>query len=635
MDKNALKQDFYNEVNKKWLKESKILSDRSSTGSFSEIDIALEDKLRNLLDSWAKKPELVPNDKYIIEMMKFYKMATSFDKINSLGFEPLKQYLNKIEELKSFDELLKNYKYFVSKFEANPFEFSVYADFKNPDIQVLYLDSPRFFLPEKSYYADEKKKEKLIKSLTETVTKLLTKYGKSKNEIEHIIKCALIFDESLVSWAKSAEEDAQIVGYYNPFSPDELKKVVVNYDLIKLAEKLLNQSVDKIILSNKRFPENIDKVFNKNTFENFKWFMFVKNLLKNSYYLSEEIRVITDEFKRAITGIEKSKNKEKHAYELATSLFDIPFGTYYGKEFFGQKAKQNVEKMIQNMIGIYKTRLENNNWLSKKTIEKALLKLSNLEVMVGYPEVMQSYFDSYVVDEYENGGSLVSNIFKFVESRWLDNMSQYLKPENKKYWGMSPAVVNAYFHPTKNHIVFPAGILQSPFYSYEVNSSLNYGGIGAVIAHEISHGFDNNGSQFDEKGRLFNWWTEEDLKQFQSKAQGMINLFEGRETEFGKCNGTLTLSENIADAGGFSCALAAAKLEKDFDIEKFFTSWAIIWKTKYREETAKMLLVSDVHAPTKLRANVQLMNSKEFQKYYGVDKNDKMYLDEKDIVEIW
>ena len=200
---------------------------------------------------------------------------------------------------------------------------------------------------------------------------------------------------------------------------------------------------------------------------------------------------------------------------------------------------------------------------------------------------------------------------------------------------MPASMVNAYYQPMNNQIVFPAAILQEPYYSLSQGRSANYGGIGAVIAHEISHAFDNNGAKFDEYGSLNNWWTDEDLKTFEEKAQKMIALFDGVESGYGPCNGTLTVSENIADSGGIRCALEASKKEKDHNYEEFFKNWARVWRQKSSPEFMQLLLTVDVHSPSNLRANMQLKNLVEFQEFYNLTEQDEMYLAKEQMVEIW
>lgn len=235
----------------------------------------------------------------------------------------------------------------------------------------------------------------------------------------------------------------------------------------------------------------------------------------------------------------------------------------------------------------------------------------------------------------EEGGTLLSNALAFSKIELKERFGRWNQPVDRTEWEMSADTVNAYYHPFRNVIVFPAAILQAPFYSLEQSSSANYGGIGAVIAHEISHAFDNNGALFDEYGNLNNWWTEEDLAHFQEKAQAMIEEFDGLSFADGTVNGKLTVSENIADAGGLSCALEAAKTEADHSLADFFVSWATIWRTKAKKEYQQLLLQIDVHAPAKLRANIQPQNLMEFYETFAITEEDAMYLPPEKRVHIW
>lgn len=635
MDNKELKDNFYKAINKEWIKKTKIPADKSSTGAFLEIHLKLEKKLQSIANSWSKNTDLIPDDQKLKEFIKFYNMTKDFEKRNNLGFSPILKLIQKIESFSSFKDLEENYKEYSAIFPFLPLNFYVYSDFLNPDEQILHLDEIQLILPEKSFYEDVDKKKKLLKIYAKSAMKLLLKINKNPAEAKLLIKNALKFDELLIESKKSGTELANYIDSYNPTEISKVIKSSKSLDIKLITQNLVGTDVKMINVTNLRFLNSINKIVNKKNFEKFRALLIIKTLFFYSNYLSEEARLIAGEFDRKISGIKKATKKEKSAYKIALSVFNMPFGLYYGKKYFGESSKKKVEKMVKNMISIYKERLTKNSWLSRETIKKAIIKLNALDVMVGYPIELQEYFDKISIKTYDQGGNLFSNIvdIKKIQNDW--QMSQYGKPVNKNFWSMSPAVVNAYFNPTKNHIVFPAGILAEPFYSKKQSLSQNYGGIGAVIAHEISHAFDNNGANFNEKGVLFDWWTSEDKKNFENKAKEMINLFDGVETEYGKCNGKLTVSENIADAGGLSCAFAAAKLEKDFNPREFFEAWAKIWRSKYTEEQAKIFLATDPHAPTLLRANLQLKNFEEFQKEYDIKEEDGMYLEPSKMVKIW
>lgn len=250
---------------------------------------------------------------------------------------------------------------------------------------------------------------------------------------------------------------------------------------------------------------------------------------------------------------------------------------------------------------------------------------------MGYPDRLDPLYEKFKVA----GSSLVDNVLHFEKIANLDHYSKWNQPVNRKRWEMSAHTVNAYYNPSYNIIVFPAAILQAPFYSLKQTASENYGGIGAVIAHEISHAFDNNGAHFDELGNLHNWWTKDDLAHFEKLSQKMITEFDGLTTPAGKVNGKLVVSENIADAGGLSCALEAAKNEADVDLKAFFINWARVWCVKSSIERQKLLLNIDVHAPNELRANIQPKNLVDFYQAFDINSTDPMYLAPDKRVNIW
>ncbi|WP_117274991.1 M13 family metallopeptidase [Mycoplasmopsis edwardii] len=634
--KPNLRDDFYEYVNHDWLKEAKIPEDRSSIGSFVEMDIELEKLLKTTIDKWYKDASTLPDDKLIHEYVKFYSMVIDEEKRAELKWEPVREFLNKIEEIKSFKELFNKEREFWLKYTALPFDVEIYDDFVDNSKRILWVsNSSSHILPSKETYSNETESTKLLTAWSNMVIDLLVSYGFSNEEAKAKVEKALDFDLFYKDFLLSSVEKANYVAMYNLQSMDKIKSYSKQYDLEKVVTSILKQRPENGSVVNARFFENFDQIFTEERFESYKAHMFIFNLLSTTSFLSEEIRLKANEFKKALYSIDKSRSLSDFSFDLTNKFFGMPLGMYYAREYFGEKAKKDVEHMVQSMIQIYKNRLTENKWLSKETIEKAIKKLSKMDVMVGYPEVIRPYYQEFKVTTYQEGGNLFKNVKEFSRIIAEYTLSLYLKNEDKRFWSMSPATINAYYSPLKNHIVFPAAILSWPFYNLDRVSSANYGGIGAVIAHEISHGFDNNGSQFDENGSLNNWWTDSDRKEFELRTQKAIELFDGRETKFGKVNGKLTVSENIADLGGFECALAAASLEKDFVIEEFFKSWATIWRSIYKEGAAKRQLEVDVHSPTKIRANVILANNEEFAKLYEIKETDKMYVSPEKRVKIW
>ncbi|WP_373436918.1 M13 family metallopeptidase [Metamycoplasma equirhinis] len=636
MKKELLKQDFYEAINGQWIEKHKIPQHKTTIGSFSDIDEKLETIKNKLLKKWQEDSNDIKDNKHLLEMIKYFSLFNNWNERKINGVKPAIEILNFINNLKDWKDVEKNYSKLTHWGLKTPIPFWVGTDFKNSDIENLYLSDPSTILPEKNYYANEDKKKNLQALWSAMVEKLLVKFNKNEKQNKELIAKALKWDELAAQYILSAEESAIYTNLYHPKAIQYVKETIKLLDVDKIVNNLVNQNVETIIAVDDNLVENYNKLITNENFELYKAYLYIETMLFLAKFLDYNSLVIAGEFNRAIVGQKKPLSKQKTAIRaVADGTFSMPFGKYYGEMYFGPKNKETVEKMVQSMVNIYKHRLENNTWLSSKTREKAILKLNKISVHVGYPEKYESFYNKLIVKKYNGFDDLLQNSLEFNLQASIYSFSKYMKKIDKNFWGMSPAVVNAYYSPSQNKIVFPAAILQAPFYNEKQSSSVNYGGIGAVIAHEISHAFDNNGANFDENGNMENWWTDEDKKQFELKAKKMIELFDGEETSVGRCNGKLTVSENIADAGGLSCALESAKLEKDYNPKKFYINFATIWRIKRRDEIARLLLDIDVHAPAKLRANIQIKNSDDFYKTFKITNKDPMYLAPKKRVKIW
>ncbi|QNM93346.1 M13 family metallopeptidase [Mycoplasma sp. Pen4] len=637
MNKPRLQDDFHDYINHDWLQTTKIPADRSGISAFGEIDLHTEKLLKTLTIEWASGKRELPKDKLIHEYVKLYQMVADAGTRKKLGWEPVRKFLDNILAIPSFKNISENYyKYEIEEgYTYLPLSFGCDEDFVNNKIKILWLDDQSLILPSKEKYQDQEQKEKLLKVWSDVVEELLVSYGKTQAEAQDLIKKAIKFDAKVVEYVLSSVEKADYVALYNLKDIEWYKDTVKQFNISEIANSLVKDDVKQIACTNVRYIEAVDKLYSDENFEGYKALCFIKNMLALTGYLSEDIRLTAFKYRQALYEIKEARKLDLYAYDVAERYYGMPLGLYYAHTYFGEEAKKDVEHMIYSMIDIYRERLQENTWLSPATKQKAITKLNKLGVMVGYPEEIRPYYEKLIVKTYEDGSNLFENVKNFGRIMTEYNFSLYLKETNPKFWGMSPAMVNAYFHPFANHIVFPAAILQKPFYSLNQSSSANYGAIGAVIAHEISHAFDNNGSQFDENGSLNNWWTDEDRARFEEKTKDVIALYDSRITPNGKVNGTLTVSENIADIGGFSCALEAASREKDFNPKDFFENWATCWRQIQSDSSAKIQLEQDVHAPAKERANVLLMNSDLFQETYEIQEEDKMFLPKDKRIKIW
>ncbi|WP_033161043.1 M13 family metallopeptidase [[Mycoplasma] collis] len=632
---NKIKNDFFAAINEKWLKKSKIPNDKSSISAFVENSLKIKKLTRKLLKKWSKDASTIPNYPHLHECVKFYNLILNEQKRDELGWEPIRETLDSINEIKSFSEIIDNWNYFNKKYVYLPWKISIYADFKNGGKNIAWISDQDTILDSTKMYEDPEVRDKSLKVWSKMVQSLLIDYGMEKNKANALIKKALKFDNLYKDYVLSPEQLANFVSFYNIKSRSELKKMSKKHNILKSLDLTFGKAVSKISVQNPKNLASIDVIFSEKNFENYKALFFINNLLSRANFLSEKIRNLAFKYAKFAYSIKKIEKLEDYAVSLTSQFFGMPFGLFYGKRYFGQKAKKNVENMVQSIITEYQIKLKNNSWLSKETINTAIKKLSKLRVMIGFPSKIEPFYKEFKIDDYSEGGNLVNNIEKLNRIYYDYKFSLYNQKENDKYWKMKPTEINAYYDPIKNLMVFPAGILRAPFYDLKRNSSANFAGIGSIIAHEISHGFDNNGANFDEDGNLNNWWTEKDYEEFKNKTNAVIELYDGAETEFGNVNGKLTVSENIADISGFSCSLNAAQKEKDFDAKIFFESWAEIWRSKYTENAAKRRLETDVHSPAKIRVNIVVANEELFYKTFNIDKNDKMYIDPKKRIKIW
>ncbi|MDL2056568.1 M13-type metalloendopeptidase [Limosilactobacillus reuteri] len=632
VNNELIKDDLYEAVNGEWLKTAKIPDDKPATGGFNDLVDEIDKQLMDDFDAYAAGKEKADDSRFN-EMIKLYRLAKKFDWRKKVGPQPLKRMLASVENLNSYEDYQSQWKNWILAGMPSPISFDIDADMKNATVYALFASSPSLILPDKSYYEAEKKAQhdQLLQLWSSMVEALMDKLGYSKEEAKKIIDDAIKFDALLAPNVKSAEEAADYSKMYNPQTVAELASATDQLDIAAIIKQLVGEKPEKVIVTEPEYFKVLNQILQDN-FELFKNWALIRVIRENASYLDDEMREINGRYGRALSGSKKPVSQRKFAFYLARDMFSQVAGDYYGKKYFGPQAKADVHHMVEQMIKVYKGRLTNNQWLSKDTRDKAILKLDKLGIQVGYPDKIPALYDQFKVDEEE---SLIANLNQLTVTANKELFSRWNKPVDRMRWEMSAATVNAYYHPFKNIIVFPAAILQAPFYSLKQSSSQNYGGIGAVIAHEISHAFDNNGSLFDEFGNLNNWWTDEDSAHFKQLAQKMIEEFDGIPFAGQKVNGKLTVSENIADAGGLSCALEAAKTEADFNAQEFFINWATIWRMKATEQYMQLLLSIDVHAPQKLRANIQAENLDDFYTAFDIKPGNEMYRAPEDRVHIW
>lgn len=628
-----LQDDFFDAVNGEWEKTAVIPDDKPRTGGFSDLSDAIEELMLETTDQWLAGDN-VPSDPVLANFVKFHRLVADYETREKLGVEPVRPLIAEYQAYNSFSDFAKDMGKLEKEAKANLLPFGVAPDFMDARTNVLWAEAPSTILPDTTYYAEDNEKGKELLALwRQTQEELLPKFGFSAEEITDMLDKIIALDAKLADYVLSSEESSEYVKLYHPYAWADFVALTPELPLNDIFTEILGELPDQVIVPEERFWTEFAKDF----YSEANW-PYLKAVLVHgaatayNSYLTDEIRVMAGAYSRALSGTPQPMDKKKAAYYLAQGPYNQAIGLWYAGEKFSPEAKADVESKVATMIEVYKERLAQNDWLQQATIDKAITKLNAITPHIGYPEKLPETYAKKVIDD---SLSLVENAQNLAKISVAHSWSKWNQPVDRSEWHMPAHMVNAYYDPQQNQIVFPAAILQAPFYSLEQSSSANYGGIGAVIAHEISHAFDTNGASFDENGSLKDWWTKEDYDAFQERTAKVVEQFDGIDFAGGKVNGKLTVSENVADLGGLAAALEAAKRDSDFSAEDYFINFATIWRMKAREEYLQLLISIDVHAPGKLRTNVQVPNFDDFFTTFDVKEGDGMWRAPEDRVIIW
>ena len=629
MSNIRIQDDLYEFVNHDWLEQAVIPEDKPTAGGFADLALGVEELLIGDLNKMCEEGKYP--DAYLENACKLYKAIKDVKRRKKDGIRPALKRLSKIEKLKTIAVFNRRLPELLLEGYPLPFRLTTETDMKDTNKHCILITGPSTILPDVTYYKNEQQKAAMIGLWSQMAAALLSKTKLTPEQQALYLADCLKFDELLAGLVKSSQEWSEYAKMYNPMKIGRVNGMVKPIKLKKLCETLLGEIPETIIVAEPRYFKGFKDVFNLETFELYKHWAYVTELIDNSRYLSEELRELGGTYGRALMGIAAMASPEKFAYNTVSGLFSEPIGLYYGRTYFGEEAKKDITSMAKDIIAQYKVRLQGNAILSPETKEKAVIKLSAIQVKMGYPDKVQAIYDKFIVDDTLPVLDIVYGLRKI---RVLDAIAEYKEPVDHSRWAMPGHMVNACYDPFTNDITFPAAILQAPFYSIKQTRSQNLGGIGAVIGHEISHAFDNNGALFDEHGNLKDWWTKEDFKRFKASTKAMIKEFEGIELPWGKVNSELIVSENIADNGGMAVTIDLVE-KANGNFEEYFINWAKVWCQKAKPEYRALLLSVDVHAPTVLRANMQPRNFPQWYETFGVTKKDQMYIAPNKRVIIW
>ncbi|MCB4798498.1 M13 family metallopeptidase [Neotamlana laminarinivorans] len=654
MDKEVKpSDDFFKYVNGTWLKNSKIPDDRTTWGAFNELRKKTDNDALAILkaamsdDKDLKKIKVIPGSDQD-KAVKLYQTIMDTVSRNEQGIKPIQPYLSKINAIKNLTDL-QNY---LIEMEPNGgggfFSFYVRAHTKNSDINAAYLGGARTGLPDRDYYVkdDEDSKEKRDKYVAH-ITKMLQFLGENETDAKQEAKNILAFETRLAEPSMDKVDRRDARKRYNPRSIADLQKMVPAINWKEYFKGIGVNKIDTIIVNDIKYTKALQEILSKNEVED--WKAYLRWTLFNGAAgaLSTDIETANWEFySKTLQGAKKQRPRDERALQTINGMVGEALGKLYVDEKFPPEAKVKAEKMIANVIKAFENRINNLTWMTSETKAKAVEKLLALKVKIAYPDNWKDY-SNLEIKGTDNGGSYYQN--RLNASAWSheQNLDDLGNPVDKSRWGMAPQIVNAYFNPAFNEIVFPAAILQPPFYNYQADDAVNYGGIGAVIGHEISHCFDDSGARYDKNGNLNNWWTDEDLKQFEALGKALADQYSAIEVlPETHINGPFTLGENIGDLGGVTAAYEALQLSmkengrpENIDgftpEQRFFMSWATVWRTKMRDDALKNRIKTDPHSPGMTRAVQPLKNIDAFYEAFNIKEGDSMYLKPENRVKIW
>lgn len=638
------KDDFYNYVNGSWSKNTKIPDDETRWGGFGVLRKSTRQDVLEIINTSKELGTYKAGSDQKKALLVFESELDSISR-NEAGISPLKPLLTAISEIKTLNDLQDVYAKTIGV-DAPYFGMSAFADLNNSAVNAAYVGPGGLGLPDRDYYLDQDEKSKENRtSYVAYITKMLQYIGESEADAAKKANRILEMETSLASPRLTKVERRDIRNLNNPMSVSALSALTpsVNWEKF-IKDSGVETRLDTIIVTQPKYMAALNDFFKITSIDDLKTLMTWSTLNGSAGYLTTTLEKERWEFySKKLRGQMAMRPADERALGTVNNTVGEAIGQLYVEAKFPPEAKEKAKNMIANVIEAFQARIEKLDWMSPETKLKAIEKLDKFTVKIAYPDEWKDYSDL----EIKEGNSYAENMLAVSKWSMEENIAEIGQPVNKKEWGMSPQTVNAYFNPLNNEIVFPAAILQPPFYNYLADDAVNYGGIGAVIGHEISHAFDDSGARFDANGNVNNWWIDGDLEEFEKRGKLLAEQYSAIEVlDSVHINGAFTLGENIGDLGGVLGAYDGLQLhfEKNGRPEnidgftpeqRFFMSWATVWRTLIREEALRTQIKTDPHSPGTTRAIQPLKNVDAFYEAFDIQEGDGMYLKPEERVRIW
>ncbi len=636
-------QNFYLFANGEWLKKNPIPPEYSRWGSFSELFDRNMEILHEIVVK-ASNSSSAPKGSDTQLVGDLFHSGMDSAAINRGGLSPLQPYFEEIDAINSKKGLEKELAKLQGMGVNVLFYFTSEQDFKNSDMMIGSVHQSGLSLPDRDYYTKtDKQSKQILAEYTDYVKRMFTLTGEKANRANEDSKVVLKIEKRLALASMTRVERRNPKATYNMKTIAMANALTPGFSWNEYLRFLNLEGIKKFNIAQPKFIAEVGKMLSNVTLKD--WKIYLKWHLINSMapYLSDKF--VTERFDfygKTLSGAKELQPRWKRVVGTIDRQVGFALGKLYVEKHFSPEAKARAEEMVHNLESAFAQRIKNVDWMSETTKKQALIKLKAIVNKIGYPDKWKSYAGLEI-----DRGAYVLNVIRSNEFEFNYDLKKIGKPVDRTEWGMTPPTVNAYYDPSMNEIVFPAGILQPPFFNPTADDAVNYGGMGAVIGHEMTHGFDDQGSQFDAKGNLKDWWTKQDAANFKKKADVLVQQFDGYVAlDSLYVNGKLTEGENIADLGGVSISFDAfektlkgkprpGKIDGFTPEQRFFLAWAQMWRENETPQALRQRLIVDPHSPNMFRCNGPLSDFPAFYKAFDVKPGDPMYRAEDVRAKIW
>lgn len=626
-----LKDDFYAAVNKDALNSLEIKPGRMMAGTLYDLSDQSTEQVSEIIkeitaSSWEKGTR-----EYKIAAL--YNSILDMESRNKTGIEPIKKYLELIDTAENTEDLMNIHNTLYREIcVSSLLGFTVTVDLKDSTKYMLYFSTPSLML-QKEFYLEENPKLDIYLTYLATLFEL---GGETKEDAKVMAQQCYELEKVIAEKTLDVADQNNVDIIYNVFTMQEIRDMFPGVDIDSVFKESGLKQTDKILITDVEKTKAFAGFIKDENIDTLKAYSKLAVLMGWGASFNQEFVDASDKFNQDYFGTVGAYSDEERASIQVQSVMADYIGEIYVEKHFSEQAKKDVEKMVHDIVAVYRKRLQNNDWMGDATKEKAIQKLDSMGIKIGYPDEWDDMMDGVEILAPEDGGTYFSNMLSISKANLAEILKLQDEAVDKTEWIMYPYIVNACYSATSNDITFPAAILQSPMYDVNASYEQNLGGIGYVIAHEITHAFDNNGAKFDANGNATDWWTEEDYAAFNERCEALAEFYDGQEAIPGvPMNGTLTLSENVADNGALSCITEIVSGLENPDYKALYESVARCWASTTTRDASSYMAQVDVHSADKLRVNRVIVNCDEFYEAFGITENDGMYVAPEDRVKVW